>query len=136
MRRADSTPIGRNEAPWLFDRLDALFTEAAVFIGTIVDPVFEPVQIVRYRTGDHFQWHTDAGVDRGDARRISASVELSDPAAYEGGLLEIAPGRMLPQRAPPRGHATLFPSRALHRVTPVTRGTRYALVAWTGLNPA
>jgi PKHD-type hydroxylase len=32
----------------------------------------------------------------------------------------------------PRGGARLFPSRAIHRVTPVTRGVRHALVAWTG----
>jgi PKHD-type hydroxylase len=25
---------------------------------------------------------------------------------------------------------TLFPSWSLHRVTPVTKGTRYSLVAW------
>ena len=31
-----------------------------------------------------------------------------------------------------RGGAHLFPSRALLRVAPVTKGTRWALVAWTG----
>ena len=122
------------ESAWLFDRLDALFAEAAEAIGLPVDALSEPVQVVRYGVGDHFQmWHSDAGHDLGERRRLSASIELSDPADYAGGLLEIAPMRMMPSRAPSQGHATIFPSRALHHVTPVTHGVRHALVAWTGL---
>jgi PKHD-type hydroxylase len=30
---------------------------------------------------------------------------------------------------------TLFPSFVLHRVTPVTKGTRYSLVAWVSGPP-
>jgi PKHD-type hydroxylase len=137
MRSAAHVLIARGgAADWLFARLDALFAQGAAAFDTQADPLFEPVQIVLYRPGDHFHWHSDAGADRIEARLLSASVELSDPADYRGGLLEIAPARMAPERAPPRGHATLFPSRALHRVTPVTDGMRYALVAWTGLNAA
>lgn len=137
-RRATSVLLSRGEGPtWLFGRLDRLFDSAAAAFALPVDPVFEPVQIVRYREGDHFKmWHSDAGTDLVERRRISMSIELSDPGDYEGGLLEIAPVRMIPQGSPGRGHATLFPSRMLHRVTPVTRGIRYALVAWTGLNAA
>jgi PKHD-type hydroxylase len=50
-------------------------------------------------------------------------------------VLEIAPGTIGLPRTLPRGGARLFPSRAIHRVTPVTRGERWALVAWTGLDP-
>ncbi len=138
MRSATTILIERSrDVEWLFARLDALFAAAAQEFGTAVDPLFEPVQLVRYGCGDHFQmWHSDAGFDRVDARRISASVELSSPNDYDGGRLEIAPWRMLPGSAPEQGRATLFPSRCLHRVTPVARGVRHALVAWTGLNAA
>jgi PKHD-type hydroxylase len=136
MRRARTCLLERDaETAWLFARLDALFAAAAPRFGVAVDPLFEPVQVIRYGPGDHFQlWHSDAGLDRVDQRRLSASIELSDPGSYEGGLLEIAPGRMLPQHSPGQGHATIFPSRMLHHVTPVTRGVRHALVAWAGLN--
>ena len=91
------------------------------------------MQILRYDPGCHFQrWHTDGGLDRIEKRLISVSVELSDAADYEGGTLEIVPDLVGRPRSVPRGGATFFPSRALHRVTPVTRGTRRALVAWTG----
>jgi PKHD-type hydroxylase len=34
-----------------------------------------------------------------------------------------------------KGAAVLFPSFLLHRVTPVTRGTRKSLVLWVGGSP-
>ena len=120
---------------WIHARLDALFAAAAERFELAVDPLFEDVQFIRYGPGGHFQvWHSDAGVDRFDERRISVSVELSEPGDYDGGVLEIAPALGLP-RTLPRGGAWLFRSRMIHRVTPVTRGVRHALVAWTGLKP-
>ena len=51
------------------------------------------------------------------------SVELSERGDYEGGELEIVPDTGRPARGPCRAAApSFFPSRALHRVTPVTRG--------------
>lgn len=118
---------------WLFDRLDALFGEAAEAFALPVGPIAEPVQILRYGIGNHFQtWHSDAGRDAHERRRISMSVELSERDDYDGGELEIVPARVGVLRTLPRGSAQLFASRALHRVTPVVRGTRWALVAWTG----
>jgi PKHD-type hydroxylase len=120
---------------WIHARLDALFAEAAEHFELAVDPLFEDVQFVRYGRGGHFQvWHSDAGTDRFDQRRISVSVELSEPGDYDGGVLEIAPAVGVP-RTLPRGGARLFRSRMIHRVTPVTRGVRDALVAWTGRKP-
>jgi PKHD-type hydroxylase len=136
-RNAQRCTLAREKDPaWLFERLDRLFAEAARHFGLAADPVFEPVQIVRYGPGEHFQqWHTDAGTDRYRERQVSLSVELSCPHAHGGGVLEIAPGTIGLPRTLPRGGARLFPSRAIHRVTPVTRGERWALVAWTGLDP-
>lgn len=120
-----------SDTDWIYDRLDALFAQAAAGFGIEVGAAADDFQLLEYPSGGHFQaWHTDAGADKHDARLISVSVELSDPSAFEGGLLEI------PQapRAEPlgRGGARLFLSRLIHRVTPVTRGTRWALVNWTG----
>ena len=118
---------------WIFKRLDALFAAAAGPIGLPVGPVGEPVQLLRYDVGSHFAlWHTDAGLDGHERRRISMSVELSERADYEGGELEVVPDLVGRPRRLPRGSVQIFPSRALHRVTPVTRGRRWSLVAWTG----
>jgi PKHD-type hydroxylase len=138
LRRAERCHVARADAPaWLFGRLDALFAEGAARFDLAVEPVFESIQVVRYGPGDHFQsWHSDAGADRHWQRQVSLSAELSDPADHEGGLLEIAPATPGAARTLPRGGARLFPSRAIHRVTPVVRGERWALVAWTGLHEA
>jgi PKHD-type hydroxylase len=118
---------------WLFDRLDALFAQAAEALGFFVGPIVEPVQILRYGEGCHFgRWHSDSGLDRQESRKISVSVELSDAGDYQGGLLEIVPDTVARPRTLPRGGAHFFPSRALHRVGPVTGGVRWSLVAWTG----
>ena len=134
MRKVAISFHGREgTAGWIVDRLDLLFGQAAEAFALAVEPLSEPVQIARYDVGCHFQtWHSDAGTDRHAARIVSASVELTEESDYDGGLLEIVPSAMGGGRALPRGGARFFPSRALHHVTPVTRGVRYALVAWAG----
>jgi PKHD-type hydroxylase len=122
-----------DETAFIYDRLDALFAEAAIALGHPVGPIFEQIQILRYGLGSHFSlWHSDAGVDTLGARILSVSVELSEADDYDGGSLEIVPDSIGISRSLPRGGARFFPSRALHRVTPVTRGVRHALVVWTG----
>jgi PKHD-type hydroxylase len=132
VRRAIRSYHPRSEATaWVYDRLDSLFVAAAGRFGLEVGPAVEDFQLLRYGVGDHFQaWHTDAGADKHDARLISVSVELSAPADYQGGVLEI-PQSGAAERLP-RGGARLFLSRCIHRVTPVTSGTRHALVNWRG----
>ena len=118
---------------WLFERLDTLFAAAGEALARPTAPLGEPVQLLRYDVGSHFLgWHTDSGFDLTGRRQVSVSVELSAPEDHDGGCLEIVPETVGRARTLPRGGARFFASQALHRVTPVTRGTRYALVAWTG----
>lgn len=133
VRDVGTALIERAEADWLFERLDGLFARGAEAFDLPVGPLSEPIQILCYQTGGHFQmWHSDAGGDLVDKRRISMSVELSPLVGHEGGALEVAPDTVGRPRMLEQGGAQLFPSRALHRVTPVSRGSRWALVAWTG----
>jgi PKHD-type hydroxylase len=121
------------ETAWIFERLDRFFAEAGESFGLSVGPVTEPLQILRYDEGGHFQtWHSDAGYDAGAARLVSVSVELSPLGDHEGGNLEIVPDTIGRARSLARGGARFFPSKALHRVTPVTKGVRHAMVIWTG----
>lgn len=80
----------------------------------------------------HFDWHLDMG-DKygGPQRKLSMSLLLSDPSEYTGGdfqIMEGAHARTVELKA--KGTLIIFPSYVLHRVTPVTKGTRKALVAW------
>jgi PKHD-type hydroxylase len=82
------------------------------------------------RQGGHYDWHIDFGHKNFKPRKISLSIQLSDPADYEGCALQFQIESQ-PVSAPRgRGTAIAFPSFFLHRVTPVTRGVRKSLVLW------
>jgi predicted 2-oxoglutarate/Fe(II)-dependent dioxygenase YbiX len=76
-----------------------------------------------------FHWHNDYGLERPESRRkLTLSVQLSEPEEYEGGDFEVfGVGRPLPRQ---RGTLIALPAYVHHRVTPVRRGVRRALVAW------
>lgn len=89
----------------------------------------------RYRPGDAYGLHVDdAGMAADDGGRmrtdLSFTLFLSDPVTYEGGalLLDGLDGER--EARPPAGVLVLYPTGALHQVTPVTAGERLACVGW------
>ena len=87
--------------------------------------------MARYDSSDQgfYDWHTDFAGYR-PLRKLSVSIQLSRSDDYEGGDLEL---QHLPRPTKldrSRGSFIVFPSFTLHRVAPVTRGTRWSLVAW------
>ena len=86
--------------------------------------------ILRYKAEEngHYDWHFDYGAAFSN-RKISFSIQLSDPSDYDGGILEIA-GMPPNEETRKKGTIIMFPSYVRHRVTPVTRGTRYCIVGW------
>jgi PKHD-type hydroxylase len=91
----------------------------------------EPLQLTNYDNTDNgmYSWHQDFGGTV--SRKLSLVLQLSDPADYEGGNLELNAGGYEPIRIEKRrGLLVAFPSWQVHQVTPVTQGTRQSLVAW------
>jgi PKHD-type hydroxylase len=89
------------------------------------------MQVARYdaaREGG-YDWHIDFGPGA-QSRKLSLSIQLSNSDAYDGGNLEFDVGRTPKTARRECGLAIAFPSFVRHRVTPVTRGVRYSLVAW------
>jgi predicted 2-oxoglutarate/Fe(II)-dependent dioxygenase YbiX len=93
------------------------------------------LQLAYYDAADEgfYNWHMD--IDPGQmSRKITLSMALSDPADYEGGDVEFNTGGNTDElvQTAPRSQTDLvaFPPFVLHRVTPVTRGRRYVLIAW------
>jgi PKHD-type hydroxylase len=66
----------------------------------------------------------------GVIRKLSISIQLSEPEDYEGGKVLLHVGGDPIEVPKNRGTAIFFPSYTLHEVTPVTKGIRYSLVAW------
>ena len=119
---------------WLFDKLDDLFSTINHWYRFRISLPVDNLQFARYDPGDSFGWHIDCGGERASMRKISLSVQLTDPADYDGGGLEfVTQGELAMSRI--QGSVIAFPAFVCHRVTPVTRGTRHALVAWAAGPP-
>ncbi len=117
---------------WIWDKLASLVTMANTknFHFSLVG-FLEKIQFTEYTTeGSHYEWHMDYGAGSFSKRKLSLTIQLSDPGSYEGGNLELfyKLQPIVAQRT--RGTAILFPSYTMHRVTPITRGERYSLVLW------
>jgi len=75
--------------------------------------------------------HVDRGMNM-PVRKLSISIQLTDPEEYEGGELKLYDGdddeAIVMDKT--QGTLILFPSYVLHEVMPVTKGTRNSLVTW------
>ena len=80
--------------------------------------------------GGHYDWHIDAASDTIAPRKLSVVLQLSDPADYDGGDLQIYSGGDIGVVSRKRGLLSAFPSFRLHRVTPVERGIRKTIAVW------
>jgi len=102
---------------------------------------YSSCQFARYNVGDYYHFHQDAGALPEDfekeTRKLSMTVQLSDPDSYEGGQFYFYNG-MLKEDEPPiqeQGSILVFDSKMWHRVSPVTKGVRYSLVSWSSGPP-
>ena len=114
----------------------------------------ESMQYTRYGEGQFYGWHNDAGLatqykpvangNRCDGiaqdfvnenielvRKLSFSVQLSDPDDYEGGNVQFIDDENKSFIAPrQRGSIVLFDARMQHRVLKVKKGVRRSIVGW------
>ena len=89
-----------------------------------------PLLLSRYRIGQTYGLHVDDALMQGLRTDLSFTLFLSDPASYDGGALEIEDNYAPREIRLNPGDLILYPSTTLHRVTPVTRGERLAVVGW------
>ena len=123
------------------------------------------IQYTEYQKGEYYDWHVDDNIGRclfndkvlasasnqgeniailnGEyIRKLSFSIQLSDPEDYEGGELEFKVSNYNsrkrgdfnldePFHAPnKKGTIIIFDSRVKHRVREVKSGVRKSLVGW------
>ena len=129
-RRANAAWITPgDETRWIYERIATLVAKLNRWYRYDLFGFLEPLHFVRYDAGGKFDWHLDAGGGGTCTRKLSVSVQLSPPGDYEGGALEFCPQGEL-HRGRYHGSAIVFPSMLAHRVTPIERGVRRAIVAW------
>lgn len=105
----------------------------------------ESIQLTQYTPGEFYTWHCDSwpepyveeGPFKGKIRKLSSVLALNDSSEYEGGKLEFSfMGDNLKKKYSSsesmlkKGSIIVFPSFVWHRVSPVTKGTRYSMTNW------
>lgn len=121
------------ESKWIYDRIQGVARSLNDRVYQFALSGFsENLQYTVYHgtEGGHYDWHVDHGL-LPTRRKLSISVQLSDGSQYEGCDLQFQAGNQIETAPRERGTVIAFPSYVLHRVTPCTKGTRKAIVAWT-----
>lgn len=93
----------------------------------------EPFQYTMYDEDQYYGKHIDSSPETmaGNLiRKLSFSIQLSDPLEYEGGNLCCYVTKEPVVACREKGCITFFPSFVLHDVTPITKGKRRSLVGW------
>ena len=117
--------------------MDALANNGLFMSAALPDRVFPPL-FNRYDAGagHGFDNHIDNAIryleDKSARIRtdLSATLFLADPDDYDGGELIVEDTYGEHAVKLPAGDVILYPSTSLHRVQPVTRGSRIASFFW------
>lgn len=108
---------------------NALFTSAALPLR-VYPPMFN-----RYDVGMTFGAHVDNAIRNVGGARIrtdvSSTLFITGPDEYDGGELIVEDTYGTQSVKLPAGDMILYPATSLHRVNPVTRGSRWASFFWT-----
>tara|TARA_Y100001951_G_scaffold87509_1_gene78581 strand:- start:57 stop:689 length:633 start_codon:yes stop_codon:yes gene_type:complete len=132
---------------WLYDLIFPYMITANKNTGWNFDiRSSETPQLTRYKKGAFYSWHPDGGADnlsiydsskgtfmKGYGRKLSMSILLNKD--FSGGKFQFAnicngKRKILTPDFKGIGSIIVFPSFMEHRVTPITKGIRYSLVAW------
>jgi len=123
---------GSKETAPLFARLTNIINIANKDWFNVDLTSIEQLQYTVYEKGDFYDQHIDHMYEEVGSltRKLSFVLQLSDPSDYDGGNTELIAGPEPHSIPKEKGTITFFPSYVLHKVTPITRGTRKALVGW------
>jgi len=120
-----------DDMEWAFRRVtDIILDLNEKFFGFDIFGLNEGFQFTNYKApGDKYGKHVDRALDL-VVRKLSISIQLSDPKKYKGGELYLYEGDKGTLMDKKQGTLILFPSYVLHEVMPVTKGERNSLVTW------
>lgn len=127
-------PEGSAEAREVGGLIQQALNANPMFVSAALPHTIFPPLFNRYQGGEHFGVHVDNAIRQRPGFRIrsdlSCTLFLSEPEDYDGGEL-IIEEMYGPQSVKlPAGDLVLYPSKSLHRVTPVTRGARVSSFMW------
>lgn len=137
VKHNEQLPLQSMEGKALGDLILDRLGQNPLFLSAALPAKVLPPRFNRYAGGGTYGNHVDNAlfIIPGSAIKVrsdvSTTVFLSEPDEYDGGelIVEDTYGEQSVKLA--SGDAILYPGTSLHRVNPVTRGTRLASFFWT-----
>jgi PKHD-type hydroxylase len=128
-------PIGHPAARQVGEMILQALSKNPLFVSSALPLHILPPMFNRYSGGQTFGTHVDGSIRQlpsGQRIRtdLSATLFFAGPDEYDGGELVVEDTYGAKSVKLPAGHMVLYPSTSLHRVTPVTRGTRLCSFFW------
>lgn len=129
----ESSPLGAK----LGEIILAALRKNPLFFAAALPKVTVPPLFNSYAGGEHYGLHVDGsvravpGTPMSIRTDLSSTLFLSAPEEYEGGELVVMDTYGAHDVKLPAGDLILYPSTSLHRVEPVTSGTRTCAFFWT-----
>lgn len=134
--------VRKSKISWLYpvDSMDWVFRRVTNITLNLNENFFkfdlfglnEGFQFTNYEApSDKYGKHVDRAMNM-PVRKLSISIQLTDPEEYEGGELKLYDGDDKEAQVMDKTQGTLimFPSYVLHEVMPITKGERNSLVTW------
>jgi len=122
-----------DDLDWVFRRVtDITLNLNEKFFKFDLFGINEGFQFTNYKApSGKYGKHVDRAINS-PVRKLSISIQLTDPEEYEGGELKLYDGENEENNVMDKAQGTLilFPSYVLHEVMPVTKGERNSLVTW------
>ena len=128
IRQVDTWIVHEKET-WLDEMLIDIVLQANKTFDYNISGLIERPQLLRYNYPSvGYDWHTDIGNGDASTRKISCSIILNED--FEGGNLEFFQDGIFSIENNSLGNIFCFSSFIPHRVTKITKGHRWSLVAW------
>lgn len=124
-----------SDVDWIYKKLENVVNKVRLnWYPFHLSGFVEPLQLTHYTASEegHYETHKDMGDAAMSVRKLSLVMLLSDKTLFKGGDLEMlsTPGPVKAASELEQGTILAFPSWELHRVTKLTEGERWSLVAW------
>lgn len=104
---------------WVSYRLNKVISSVQSYFSFNLLPISEsnePIFLLKYEQGSHYDWHTDIGRGEIPTRRLTLIVQLSDPNDYVGATTFVNMNKTV-KSMKNKGSITVFPSEKKHKVT-------------------
>lgn len=127
-RNQQAVPGAATDA--VLEKVRATLAAHPLFQAIAYPKVFANLMVTRTGDGGEYGNHIDNALIAGARADVSFTLFLSDPESYDGGALVIADPVEERGFKLGLGEAIVYPSNTLHRVEPVTSGTRLVAIGW------